>query len=38
MELPKIDPSSLPADLRMDEYSDDDEEKDVGELLRLGEV
>lgn len=35
--LPKIDPSSLPADLRMEEYSDD-EEKDVGDLLRLGEV
>lgn len=37
VDLPKIDPSSLPADLRMDEYSDD-EEKDIGDLLRLGEV
>ena len=40
IELPKVDPASLPADLRMDEYSDDDDddnEKDVGNLL-LGKV
>ncbi len=36
-DLPKIEPSCLPADLRMDEYSED-EEKDIGDLLRLGEV
>lgn len=36
VELPKVDPSSLPADLRMDEYSDDDEddkERAAGGLL-----
>mmetsp|Transcript_28697 Transcript_28697/g.60591 ORF Transcript_28697/g.60591 Transcript_28697/m.60591 type:complete len:620 (-) Transcript_28697:536-2395(-) len=36
-KLPKVDLASLPADLRMDEYSDDDDdedkEKDVGGLL-----
>eukprot|EP00804_Cyclotella_cryptica_P017728 CCRYP_001175-RA/>CCRYP_001175-RA protein AED:0.03 eAED:0.03 QI:87/1/1/1/1/1/4/83/651 len=33
--LPKVDLASLPADLRMDEYSDDDGEdgKDVGKML-----
>lgn len=38
-ELPKVDPNSLPADLRMDEYSDDDDdrEKNVGGLL-VGKV
>ena len=45
LRLPKIDPSSLPADLRMDEYSDDDDEdddgvgeKNVGDLLGVGKV
>jgi hypothetical protein len=46
LRLPKIDPSSLPADLRMDEYSDDDDdddddgvgEKNVGVLLGVGKV
>jgi hypothetical protein len=46
LRLPKIDPSSLPADLRMDEYSDDDEDeeeddisgRDVGNLLGVGKV
>jgi hypothetical protein len=43
-KLPKVDPSSLPADLRMDEYSDDDDdddnddERDVGGLLGVGKV
>ena len=39
IELPTVDPSSLPADLRMDEYSDDEDDggKDVGNLL-LGKV
>lgn len=39
VELPKVDPSSLPADLRMDDYSDDDEDQDknVGGLL-VGKV
>lgn len=27
IKLPKIDPSTLPADLRMDEYSDDDDDE-----------
>ena len=41
-KLPKVDPSSLPADLRMDEYSDDDDDedddRDVGGLLGVGKV
>lgn len=42
-KLPKVDPSSLPADLRMDEYSDDDDDGDdgdrvVGGLLGVGRV
>ena len=39
VSLPEVDPSTLPADLRMDEYSDDDDEegKDVGGLL-VGKV
>jgi hypothetical protein len=43
-KLPKVDPSSLPADLRMDEYSDDDDDDDddgdrvVGGLLGVGRV
>ena len=42
-KLPKVDPSSLPADLRMDEYSDDDDDDDDGEkvvggLLGVGRV
>ena len=45
-KLPKVDPSSLPADLRMDEYSDDDDAADddddgdrvVGGLLGVGRV
>lgn len=28
IQLPKIDPSTLPADLRMDEYTDDDDDDD----------
>jgi len=37
--LPKVDLSSLPADLRMDEYSDDegDEGKGIGNIL-VGKV
>jgi hypothetical protein len=36
--LPKVDPSSLPADLRMDDYSDDDDDdKEIGNLL-VGKV
>lgn len=37
--LPKVDPSSLPADLRMDDYSDDegDEGKGIGNIL-VGKV
>mmetsp|Transcript_25603 Transcript_25603/g.46305 ORF Transcript_25603/g.46305 Transcript_25603/m.46305 type:complete len:156 (+) Transcript_25603:3-470(+) len=40
VELPKVDLASLPADLNMDDYSDDedgDKEKDVGGLL-VGKV
>jgi hypothetical protein len=39
VELPSVDPKSLPADLRMDDYSDDDEdgEDKVGGLL-VGKV
>ena len=39
MKLPKVDTSSLPADLRMDEYSDDegDEGKGIGNIL-VGKV
>src|SRR5210317_2226983 len=36
VEVPKVDPESLPKDLRMDDYSDDDEEdgeKNIGGLL-----
>ena len=37
--VPKVDPSSLPADLRMDDYSDDegDEGKGIGNIL-VGKV
>jgi hypothetical protein len=37
--VPKVDVSALPADLRMDEYSDDegDEEKVIGNIL-VGKV
>jgi hypothetical protein len=37
--LPKVDLASLPADLRMDEYSDDDGDdgKDIGKML-VGKV
>ena len=47
IELPKIDPKSLPDDLNMDDYSDDDDdddggggvnEKAVGSLLGVGKV
>lgn len=40
VEVPKVDPESLPKDLRMDDYSDDDEEdgeKNIGGLL-VGKV
>ena len=39
VEVPSVDPESLPADLRMDDYSDDDEEggDKVGGLL-VGKV
>lgn len=42
-KLPTVDPSSLPADLRMDEYSDDDDDDNdgdrvVGGLLGVGKV
>jgi hypothetical protein len=39
IELPTVDRASLPADLRMDEYSDDDDEdgKDIGKIL-VGKV
>ena len=48
IELPKIDPKSLPDDLNMDDYSDDDDddeddgggvnERAVGNLLGVGKV
>ena len=37
VKLPKVDPSSLPADLRMDEYDDGDQETVIGGLL-VGQV
>lgn len=44
-KLPNVDPNSLPADLRMDEYSDDDDDDEnndgdraVGGLLGVGKV
>ena len=40
VEVPKVDPESLPKDLRMDDYSDDDDEdgeKNIGGLL-VGKV
>ena len=30
VELPKVDPKSLPDDLNMDDYSDDDNDNDTG--------
>ena len=30
VELPKVDPKSLPDDLNMDDYSDDDDDNDTG--------
>ena len=42
VELPKVDPSSLPSDLNMDDYSDDDNdnngEEKMGDLLGIGKV
>ena len=45
IELPKIDPKSLPDDLNMDDYSDDDDddggsvnERALGNLLGVGKV
>lgn len=42
VELPKVDPSSLPSDLNMDDYSDDDDkdnnEEKMGDLLGIGKV
>ena len=47
IELPKIDPKSLPDDLNMDDYSDDEDDDDdgggvneraVGNLLGVGKV
>ncbi|KAL7546169.1 hypothetical protein ACHAWF_009510 [Thalassiosira exigua] len=32
-KLPRVDPGSLPADLRMDEYSDDDGDDDRGRVV-----
>lgn len=36
--LPKIDPSTLPADLRMDEYTDDEDETDAAHGSMLGRM
>ena len=42
VELPKVDQSSLPSDLNMDDYSDDDNdnngEEKMGDLLGIGKV
>ena len=37
-KLPKIDPSTLPADLRMDEYSDDEDENEAAHGSMLGRM
>jgi hypothetical protein len=38
VEVPRVDPKSLPADLRMDDYSDDEDGEDkVGDML-VGKV
>ncbi|KAI2506685.1 hypothetical protein MHU86_7786 [Fragilaria crotonensis] len=38
IQLPKIDPSTLPADLRMDEYTDDDDDDDDDEYATANDA
>jgi hypothetical protein len=37
-KLPQLDPSSLPADLRMDEYSSDEDENDAAQGSAIGRL